>query len=147
MKFAAKRTWPEKSSSWEHQGDADAVEAFASEFAKIERLAVDTEFVVMGKDGDDQNIRFFRVASTAPYALVPAESRTGGAMASPAPERTDTSSAAESDPPETDGDPVALPSIQPVISMVFYMGKVAVIATVGIALMAVFISLLKGWLE
>lgn len=141
MKFAAKKTWPEKSPSWEHQGDADGVDAFASEFAVIEQLSVDTEFVVMSKEADGQSIHFFRVAGTAPYALVPAQSRTAGVGV----ESIGSASPGESE--RSESEEVALPSIQPVISMVFYMGKVAVIATVGIALMAVLISLLKGWLE
>ena len=36
MKFAAKRTWPEKASSWEHEGDADSAQGFALEFATSE---------------------------------------------------------------------------------------------------------------
>lgn len=139
MKFAAKRIWPDKASTWEHQGEADDAQSFASEFATLEQLAVDTEFVVMGRDGDGQEVRFFRIAATTPYRLEPAEARTGTAAGSP-----DAGSASpQPEGSEDESEPVGLPNLSPVISMLFYMGKVAVIATAGIALMAVLITQLK----
>ena len=140
MKYAAKKTWPEKSPSWEHEGDADNVDAFAKEFATIEQLGLDAEFVVMSKDGAEQGVRFFRVAGASPYELAPAGPRVGGEPATPQaepPAATDDESLSE---------PVALPSLGPVISMIGYMGKVAIIATLGIAAMAVVISYLRSWL-
>ncbi|BCU07860.1 hypothetical protein [Allochromatium tepidum] len=139
MKFAAKRTWPEKATTWEHEGEADGAESFASEFATLEQLAVDTEFVVMCKEGDAQQALFFRVSDTAPYRLEPAKARTAtGATAAPEAASGPGPSAAEDE-----SEPVGLPNLSPVISMIFYMGKVAFIATAGIALMAVVISQLK----
>lgn len=141
MKFAAKRTWPDKAATWEHQDEADDAQSFASEFATLEQLAVDTEFVVMCKEGGDQEARFFRVVATAPYRLEPAESRSGSAAAG-------SPKVAE---PDHDADdeaaPVGLPNLSPVISMIKYMGTVAVIATAGIAVMAVAITYLKKFLE
>ena len=140
MKFAAKRTWPEKASTWEHQGDADDVESFASEFATLEHLAVDTEFVVMQKEGDSQEARFFRVAASSPYRLEPAGPRTAASVPSDAPSTVEEGG-------EEESVPAGLPNLSPVISMIFYMGKVAFIATAGIALMAVVITYLRKFLE
>lgn len=145
MKFAAKRTWPDKATTWEHQGEAGDAQSFASEFATLEQLATDTEFVVMRKDGDGQEVRFFRVAATAPYRLEPAGARTGGGGSSTPAETSSKTEASEEGDDET--APVGLPNLSPVISMIFYMGKVAFIATAGIALMAVVISFLRKLLE
>ena len=140
MKFAAKRTWPDKATTWEHEGEAKGAESFASEFATLEQLAVDTEFVVMCKDGDGQGVRFFRVAATAPYRLEPAEARTSTTA--------DAGSAGqEPEGGEDDSEPVGLPNLSPVISMLFYMGKVAFLATAGIPLMALIITYLRKFLE
>ncbi|MBK1725224.1 hypothetical protein [Thiocystis violacea] len=138
MKFAAKRTWPEKVSSWEHEGEAETIDAFAMEFATIEQLAADSEFVVMAKEGGAPSTQFFKVTGVAPYTLGSAEPRSASSAAS-APE-------VAADDPEMEAQPVAMPNLSPVISMFFYMGKVAVIATLGIALMAVVITYLKNWL-
>lgn len=142
MKFAAKRTWPDKAATWEHQDEANDAQAFASEFATLEQLTVDTEFVVMCKDGADQTAHYFRVAAVNPYQLEPATARSSSA----APE---SATVAETETPADDDDaaPVGMPNLSPVISMVFYMGKVAFIATAGIALMAVGISALRRFLE
>lgn len=140
MKFAAKRTWPDKATTWEHQGEADDAESFASEFATLEQLAADTEFVVMCKDGDGQGVRFFRVAATAPYRLEPAEARAATTADAGATGQTPEGG-------EDESEPVGLPNLSPVISMLFYMGKVAFIATAGIALMALIITYLRKFLE
>lgn len=136
MKFAAKRTWPEKASSWEHEGEADSIEAFATEFASIEQLAVDSEMVVMTKEGGPSS-QFFKVTGTSPYTLGPADQRSAAAPAA---------STAESVEETSEVEPVGMPSLSPVISMLFYMGKVAVTATLVIAAMAVGITYLKHWL-
>ena len=47
---------------------------------------------------------------------------------------------------EDESEPVGLPNLSPVISMLFYMGKVAFIATAGIALMALIITYLRKFL-
>lgn len=139
MKFAAKRTWPDKATTWEHQGEADDAESFAWEFATLEQLAIDTEFVVMCKEGDGQPALFFRVVAAAPYRLEPAKARTAtGAATTP-----DAGSSPDQVGSEDEDAPVGLPNLSPVISMILYMGKVAFIATAGIALMAVVITQLK----
>ena len=127
MKYAAKRTWPEKSQAWEHQGDSVSIDAFASEFAVVEQLPVDTEFVVMEKEGDSPTLRFFRVQSAAPCRLTSVEPRGNGSVSEPAGTVDHVTGEAET---------VALPSIRPFISMIFYMGKVGLIATAGIAVLA-----------
>jgi len=139
VKFAAKRTWPDKATTWEHQGEADDVESFASEFTTLEQLAVGTEFVVMCKDGDE-GVRFFRVAATAPCRLEPAEARTASTADA-------GSTGVEPAAGEDESEPVGLPNLSPVISMLFYMGKVAFIATAGIAFMALIITYLRKFLE
>lgn len=141
MKFAAKRTWPEKASSWEHEGDADNAEAFAAEFAAIEQLPIGTEMVVMSKGDGGPSTQFLKLVGTSPYAFAPVEAR---AQAPAPPSSADAPSTAE--PSEEEAQPVALPSLSPVISMLWYMGKVAVIATAVIALLAVLITYLKDWL-
>ena len=142
MKFAAKRTWPDKAPTWEHQDDADDARSFALEFATLEQLAVDTEFVVMCKEGDGQEVQFFRVAAAAPYRLESAEPRTAAGASVP----VDSASPAEI-PVDDESAVAGLPNLSPVISMIFYMGKVAFIATAGIALMAVVIGYLRKFLE
>ncbi|NEV61457.1 hypothetical protein G3446_06035 [Thiorhodococcus minor] len=143
VKFAAKRTWPEKASSWEHEGDADTVEAFAAEFAAIEQLPVDTEMVVMSKGDGGPSTQFLKVVGTSPYAFEPVE--PGKQAPAPAASSSDEPSQEQEQEQEED-QPVALPSLSPVISMLWYMGKVAVIATVVIATLAILISYLKSWL-
>jgi hypothetical protein len=140
VKYAAKKTWPEKSPSWEHQGDADNVDAFAKEFATIEQLGLDAEFVVMTKDGGDQGIRFFRVASVSPYQFAPAGPHSGSDSTSGA------AAPADADGEEAPSEPEGLPSLSPVISMIFYMGKVGLIAALAIAAMAGVMSYVRSWL-
>jgi hypothetical protein len=139
VKFAAKRTWPDKAPAWEHQDDANDAPSFALEFATLEQLAVATEFVVMCKEGDGQEVQFFRVAATAPYRLEPAKPRTAADASAP----VDSSSPAVVDE-EDESAAIGLPNLSPVISMILYMGKVAFIATVGIALMAFIIGYFRG---
>ncbi len=147
MKFAAKRTWPDKSSSWEHQDDADNVEAFATDFASIEQLAIESEFVVMAREGADPAAQFFRVAAIAPYQLVRVERpRTATAQATPI-ENSPSAEPEEGAGVDTPSEPVGMPSLSPVISMLFYMGKVGLIATLFIALMAVVLGYVKDWLS
>ncbi len=148
MKFAAKRTWPDKAPTWEHQSEADDIESFALEFALLEQLAVESEFAVMQKDGA-QTVRFFRVAATDPYRLEPAASRqgqqtsvlaTGGGASeisgSPKPQTADS---AESQPP--------VPTLGAAISTMFYMGKVFIIATTIIAVLGIVITSIRRSFE
>ncbi|MGQ9659665.1 MAG: hypothetical protein ACUVT0_06135 [Thermochromatium sp.] len=138
MKFAAKKTWPDKATTWEHQGEAGDVQSFALEFAILEQLTTDTEFVVMRKDGDSQEAWFFRVAETAPYRLEPAGARTGGSGS-----RTPAENSGATGEGDEESAPVGMPSLRPFISMLFYMGKVAFIAIAGVALMAVVITQIR----
>ncbi|QGU33366.1 hypothetical protein [Thermochromatium tepidum] len=138
MKFAAKRTWPDKSPTWEHHAEADDAQSFALEFATIEQLAVDTEFVVMARGTEVSEPFFFRVAGTAPYRLEPAQRRTGSATAVAEGAVEDTGQG--NDVGQGDERPVTLPSMGPAISMLFYMGKVLFIATAAIALIALVIE-------
>lgn len=135
VKYAAKRTWPEKSAAWEHQGEAETAQAFAVEFATIEQLGVDVEFLVMAREGDGE-IQFFRVVSTSPCQILPAEPRTGGAAA-PA--------AAQIDAADDAPAPIAI-SLSPVISMMTYMGKVAVMAIVVIGVLAFVMKYIRSLL-
>lgn len=141
MKYAAKKTWPEKSQSWEHQGDSESIEAFANEFAVLEQLGADSEFVVMEKEAaSSPRLQVFRVASVLPLELVAAEPRATTASAEPV-----TAARAEDSEVEerSEAESAGMPNLRPVILTFFYMGKVAFIATVGIALMAVLISFLR----
>lgn len=137
VKYAAKRTWPEKSAAWEHQGEAETAQAFAVEFATIEQLGVDVEFLVMAREGDGE-IQFFRVAGTAPFQILPAEPRTGGAPVPAAAMQTDV---ADDGP-----DPMPMPSMSPVISMLTYMAKVAFMAVVAIAVLGFAMKYIRAWL-
>ncbi|MCG6896680.1 MAG: hypothetical protein LJE60_06180 [Thiocapsa sp.] len=127
MKYAVKRTWPDKPKSWELQGEAASAEAFALDFATSQGLGMGTELVVIEKEGDDSEIQFFKVANASPYQLVPAEPRAGG----PAPPAAQDPAALPSTPSSADVPEVgslAVPSVRPFVSMIFYMVKVGVIA-------------------
>lgn len=75
MKFAAKRTWPDHPKTWERQGEAETLEAFALAFASDAGLGVGTELMVVQKDSDDPAIELFRVNANDPYVLGPAQAR------------------------------------------------------------------------
>ncbi len=75
MKYTARRTWPEKSKSWEYLGESESLEEFALAFATDKALTVDTEFVVIEKAGAESEIEFFKVTRTSPYGLVTASPR------------------------------------------------------------------------
>ncbi|HYN79785.1 MAG TPA: hypothetical protein VES73_18545 [Lamprocystis sp. (in: g-proteobacteria)] len=124
MKYAAKRTWPDRPKAWEQQGEADNLESFALAFASELGLGVGTEFVVLDKDSEDANLESFRVTGTDPYTLGPADARTAetaateqsGPLLSAGP-----GAAAGGDPP---------PFVNAAASFMFYMVKVAVLALV-----------------
>ncbi len=75
MKYTARRTWPEKSKSWEYLGESESLEEFALAYATDKALEVDTEFVVIEKAGAESEIEFFKVTRTSPYGLVTAAPR------------------------------------------------------------------------
>ncbi|WP_058556946.1 hypothetical protein [Thiohalocapsa sp. ML1] len=84
MRYAARRTWPEKIKAWEYLGESEDMQDFALMFAEDKRLPADTEFVVIEKAGAESEIEFFKVTRTEPYALVAAEPRVESAS-NPAP--------------------------------------------------------------
>lgn len=71
MRYAAKRTWPDRPKTWEHHGEGNTVAEFALAFAAERGLGIGTEFEVLDKDSDDAGLVSFRVTATAPYALSP----------------------------------------------------------------------------
>jgi hypothetical protein len=73
MRYAAKRTWPDRPKAWEQHGEADNIEAFALTFASDYGLGVGTEFEVLDKDSDDAALVPYRVTCTIPYTLGPVE--------------------------------------------------------------------------
>lgn len=75
MRYAARRTWPERSKTWEYLGEADSIEDFALDFATAQQLAADDELVVIEKEGAESDIQFYRVTRSSPYSLLPAEPR------------------------------------------------------------------------
>ncbi len=144
VKYAAKRTWPEKQKSWEFQGEADTAEAFSREFAASRQLDLDTEFVIMEKEGDDAEIQFFRVIGCSPYQVASAEPRAAGDASEG---KSKAMGADGVTPAQGDADdhpePLGVPNLSPVISMLLYMAKVGFIATASIAIMAVVIGYIK----
>jgi hypothetical protein len=113
MRFAAKRTWPDRPKAWEHQGEADDIETFALAFATDRGLGRGTEFVVLDKDAEDATLDSFRVTGTDPYTLGSTDSHP--AAASP----SDQPGAMAGEPPP----PLFAVSA---FSFMFYMVKVAV---------------------
>ncbi|WP_295543898.1 hypothetical protein [uncultured Thiohalocapsa sp.] len=84
MRYAARRTWPDKIKGWEYISEAEDMEAFALMFAEDKHLEADCEFVVIEKAGAESEIEFFKVSRTQPYALITAEPRVESAS-NPAP--------------------------------------------------------------
>ena len=119
MRYAAKRTWPDRPKAWEHQGEGESLEAFALAFASERGLGVGSEFEVLDKDSDDAALVSFRVASTTPYQLGPVASRTAPQASAPA-----------------DAPPFAGAAM----SFGFYMVKVMVLT---LAVMAALFAILK----
>lgn len=147
VKYAAKRTWPDKPRSWEVQGEAATAEAFALDFAADQGLGLGTELVVIEKEGDDSEIQFFKVAKTAPYQLVPAEPRAGGPAAPALQEEPGTASAAPSETDASDSASPAVPNLRPFVSMILYMVKVGVIAMVVIYALAMLFRYIRSALS
>ncbi|RKT45683.1 hypothetical protein [Thiocapsa rosea] len=135
MKYAAKRTWPDKPKSWEAKGEAETPEAFALEFAADQGLGLGTEIVVIEREGEDAEIQFFKIANTSPYQLVQAEPRAGagGAPRQDAmPEASSTVSSGASDDASAEVAATPLDNLRPFKTMILYMIKVAVIAFAAI---------------
>jgi hypothetical protein len=75
MKYSARRTWPEKSKTWEYLGEAESLQDFALAFATDKKLDVGDEFVVIEKAGAESEIEFFKVTRASPYGLATADPR------------------------------------------------------------------------
>lgn len=131
MNYAAKRTWPERSAAWEHQGEAETPEAFALEFAAVEQLAVEAEFVVFDREGGESH--YFRVTGRNPYQIEPTEPR-------PVSDTKDREAANSAD------QEVFVPDIKPFIGTFSYMGKVAVLAVIIIGAMGFGLKYLRALL-
>lgn len=144
MKYAAKRTWPEKPKVWELKGEAESAEAFALHFASTQDLRLGTEMVVMERDDEDAEIHFFKVSSVTPYQVVTAEARpSGGASETAA--RVERDIAEPTAGGEDQGaEPVALPNLRPFSSMIIYMAKVGLIATLTIAALGYLLKFLRS---
>jgi hypothetical protein len=122
VKFAAKRTWPDHPKSWERQGEAESLEAFALAFASDAGMGLGTEMMVVQKDSDDPAIELFRVTATEPYALGPAQPRPAGAPAAAASSQGALEAAAAGG-----GNPQAQFSYVPVAAVLWSMGRIAFI--------------------
>lgn len=121
MNYAAKRIWPERSASWQHEGEADSAENFALEFAAVEQLAEAVEFVVFERTGGES--QYFRVSACAPYQLEPCEPR-----------------------PANDFDEF-VPTFGLALKTFVYMGKVAAIAIAAIIVAYFGFDYIRAWLE
>ena len=139
MIFAAKRTWPERPKAWEHQGEATSAEAFALEFAAVHALGLDTEFVVMEREGENAEIQFYKVTGVAPYRVVAAEARRAEAEAKP---EEDASSASGSDG-SAPVDPFFAVGMRPVLTSVWFLIKVGLIAFLVVGSIGILLRYLK----
>ncbi len=126
MKFAAKRTWPDQPKTWERQGEAESLEAFAIAFASDAGLGLGTELMVVQKDADDPAIELFRITATDPYILGPAQPRSAASAqpAADAPPETTSSTDAPSQPHNPDDYKVDITSVGAVM---WSLGKPAMI--------------------
>lgn len=143
MRYAAKRSWPDKPKSWEAKGEAETAEAFALDFAADKGLGLGTELVVMEMEGDDAEIQFFKVSNTSPYQMRQAEPRA----ASPAAPREE--SPGEMSPTDTiaesqDAAAAPLPDLRPFRTMVLYMLKVALVAFAAIYALGILFRYLRS---
>jgi hypothetical protein len=128
VKYAAKRTWPDKPKSWETKGEAESAEAFALGFAEDQGLGLGTELVVIERDSDDAEIQFFKVSNTSPYQMAQAEPRVGGSAPPPAENQVETSEASGNEDATPGVEIAPMDTLRPFRSMIFYMGKVALVA-------------------
>jgi hypothetical protein len=146
VKYAAKRTWPDKPKSWESKGDAESAEAFALSFADDQGLGLGTELVVMELGSEDPDLQFFKVASTSPYQLSQGEPRAGGGSTpqTAMPEPLATSSGADADPDAAVRPAMSMDHLRPFKSMIFYMLKVAFLAAAVIYALGMLFKYLRS---
>ena len=144
MKYAAKRTWPEQSKSWEYKEEAATAEDFALAFALTRQLEAGAEFVVIEREGEDADLRFFRVAERSPCRVEPAatpRSAAGGEAAASS-EPAVQSAPGSSGPAASGGG--GMPDLSPFIATLKYMAKVGALAVAAIVLMGIVISYLRS---
>lgn len=115
MRYAAKRIWPDRVPAWEHQGEAENLEAFALAFAADRGFGIGTEFEVLDKDSDDAALVCFRITGTDPLTLGAPGPRDGEPAADQA--------AGQIPPPALMGS---------ALGFFLYMAKVAVLILVGV---------------
>jgi hypothetical protein len=128
MRYAARRTWPEKSKIWEYLGDSETVEDFALMFAEDKHLDADTEFVVIEKAGAESDIEFFKVSRTEPYTLMTAEPRVESAS-NPAPASLAARNAADDNPNGMGGGAEAIAGVwRAIFGNALFFGKVGAAA-------------------
>ncbi len=130
MKYAARRTWPTKSNTWEHHGEGDNIGAFAVEFAAKRRLPVDSEFIVIEQAGPDSDIQFFKVTGLSPYQVTTAEPRIESAKPS-----------SQATPTHYTRDWIGL---SPFISTAINMTKVGVLAILTVGALIALVRWIKG---
>lgn len=148
MRYAARRTWPEKIKTWEYISEAEDMEAFALMFAEDKHLDAETEFVVIEKAGAESEIEFFKVTRTAPYALIAAEPRVEAAS-NPAPAGASAGASvaartsAEGSPGMIDGGAEAIAGVwRAMFGNALFFGKV------GATAMLIFVTIIflaKWW--
>ncbi|NCA71145.1 MAG: hypothetical protein EOM91_13780 [Sphingobacteriia bacterium] len=138
MKYAAKRTWPEKPKAWEFKGEAQTAESFALDFASTQDLRLGTEILVIEREGDDAEIQFFKVVNTSPHQVVTVDPRAGTS-----PEEAPSVTQAPA-PAEEMAQPVALPGLRPFTSMILYMAKIGLIATALIFAVGMLLKYLRA---
>jgi hypothetical protein len=148
VKYAAKRTWPEKPKAWEFKGEAESAADFALDFASTQDLRLGTEIVVIERESDEADIQFFKVSSTSPYQIAAADPRPSGEIAdsgqaqaaSPAAGASSTSIPAT----PTEAETAVMPSMRPFSSMIFYMLKIGFIATAIIFALGMLLKYLRA---
>jgi hypothetical protein len=128
MRYAARRTWPEKIKAWEYVSEAEDMEDFALMFAKDKQLEANTEFVVIEKAGAESDIEFFKVSRTEPYALIAAEPRVEAAS-NPARASAMARTQADSSPQMIDGGAEAIAGVwRAIFGNALFFGKVGATA-------------------
>ncbi|WP_200386960.1 hypothetical protein [Thiocapsa imhoffii] len=141
MNYAIKRTWPDQPKSWESKGEAETAEAFALAFATDQGLGLGTQVLVMEMTAEGGEVEFFKVANTSPYQLLAVQPGTTG-VAEPAPATTPATAA--NAPSSEVEEPIAVPSLRPFGTMIFYMAKVGIIAVVVIGSLGMLIKYLRA---
>lgn len=128
MRYAAKRTSPDRPKTWEQHGEAESLEAFALAFAADRGLGMGTEFEVIDKDSDDATLVGFRITGTDPLTLGNPGTREVEPVADRAADRT-TDQTAE----QHSGQAPPPAFVGSALGFFLYMAKVAVLILGGVA--------------